>query len=83
MRPDLHIASFVGTSSGIDVLLFRIAILISCISLADAACGTFGHGMCIWCGVYAESLCGGALGLVAACSIFAFPYLVYCNSVLL
>jgi len=47
MRPDLPIASFAGISAGIDVVLFRIAVLISCISFDDTACGIFGNGMCI------------------------------------
>ena len=71
MKPDLPIDSFARISAGNDVLLFRIDILISCISVDDAACDIFGHGMCIWCGVGAGSLCGGSLGLVATCADFS------------
>ena len=70
MRPDLPIASFAGISAVIDVVLFRIAVLISYISFDDAVCGIFGYILCIWCGVGAGGLCGGALGLVAICGIF-------------
>ena len=73
MRPDLPIAFFAGISAGIDVALFRIAVLISCMSFDDATFSFFGQGMCIWCGVGAGSLCGDALGLVATCGIFPFP----------
>ena len=83
MRPDLHIASFAGISAGIDVVLFRISILISCISFADAAGGIFGHGMCMWCSVGAGSLRGGDLGLVVTCGICSLPLLGELYGVLL